>query len=266
MNNNNNIYDLYNKFLNIKKMGFVESKRKGNGGIGYTFELLLGKSEENFPIPDFNGIEIKTCRTNTKGNIHLFSATPDGDFLFPIERVLKYLGYPDKKIPTTTIFNMNFTAKYFTPIGWYKEGKIVVNKEQKKVDFVARTIYGEKYPLDTSWSFKMLEDRLKLKLNYLAVVLAEVKFVNGIEFFHYNEIKFYKIKSFDFFISLIENGYIKICFNIGVFRNNNKKGKIHDRGVGFSINRKHLNLLYDEIKINFDQEVKKKKNNQLKLL
>ena len=34
--------------------------RDGPGGVGYTFENLLGKAEENFPIPDFKGIEIKT--------------------------------------------------------------------------------------------------------------------------------------------------------------------------------------------------------------
>lgn len=253
-----NLYNLYKNFLNIKNMGFVESKRKGNGGIGYTFETLLGKCEENFPIPDFNGIEIKTCRKNAKGNIHLFSATPDGDFLFPIERVLKYLGYPDKKIPTTAIFNMNFTAKEFSAIGWYKEGKIIVNRKLKKVDFIARTIYGEKFPLDTSWSFKMLEDRLNLKLKYLAIITADVKFVNRIESFHYNHIKFYKFKDFENFISLIEKGYIKVSFNIGVFRCNNKKGKIHDRGVGFSINKKYLDLLYDEIDIGLEQEAAKK--------
>lgn len=243
------IKELYEKFVCIKNMGFIKSKRNGTGGIGYTFETLIGKPEENFPIPDFNGIEIKTCRKNTGRNVHLFTAAPDGDFLFPNERVLKYLGYPDKKMAKVKVFNMNFTARKYKTIGWYKEGKIVVNKKDEKIDFIAREIYGKTFPIDTSWSFKMLEDKLNLKLKYLARIIADVKIIDNTEYFHYNQIKFFKLKSFNTFISLIEKGYIKISFNIGVFRNGNKEGKIHDRGVGFSINEKYINLLYDEIHI-----------------
>ena len=77
-----------NIFLKIKKMGYVKSKRRGDTGIGYTFEELIDKPEENFPIPDYNSIEIKTCRKSSNKAIHLFSATPDGDFLFPVKRVV----------------------------------------------------------------------------------------------------------------------------------------------------------------------------------
>ena len=58
----NNIKNLYSRFEDIKKMGWVKSLRKGDTGIGKTFEELLGKTEENFEFPDFEGIEIKTKR------------------------------------------------------------------------------------------------------------------------------------------------------------------------------------------------------------
>ena len=63
-------------------MGWIESMRRGTTGIGYTFESLLGKPEESFPIPDYGTIEIKTRYRNGKRDITLFNATPDGDFLF----------------------------------------------------------------------------------------------------------------------------------------------------------------------------------------
>ena len=44
----NNIKNLYQKFESIQKMGWVKSYRKGDTGIGKTFEELLGKTEENF--------------------------------------------------------------------------------------------------------------------------------------------------------------------------------------------------------------------------
>ena len=242
-----NIKNLYNEFITIKKMGWIQSKRKGNAGVGYTFETLINKPEENFPWPDFEGIEIKTCRKYTRRDIHLFSVTPDGDFLFPIDRVLHYLGYPDKDFTDIKIFNMNFNAARYTKIGLFKEGKIIVNHDKQKIDFVARKINGKPFDIDTSWSFKMIEERLNLKLSYLARIIADVKIIDGIEYFHYEKIKFYKLKDFKTFISLIENGYINVNFNIGVFKSGPKKGKIHDRGTGFSISEKNISLLYDEI-------------------
>ena len=83
---------LYKKFVDIRNMGWIQSKRKGTTGIGYTFETLLEKPEEHFPIPDFEDIEIKTMRKFSKKILHLFSITPDGDFLFPMKRALNILG------------------------------------------------------------------------------------------------------------------------------------------------------------------------------
>lgn len=59
---NEQISLLNKKFLEIKKMGWIKSKRKGHTGVGMTFEYLIGTNENNFEIPDFNGIEIKTKR------------------------------------------------------------------------------------------------------------------------------------------------------------------------------------------------------------
>lgn len=247
-----NIKFLYNKFIEIKNMGWIESKRKGNTGVGYTFEELLNKPEENFPIADFNGIEIKTGRRHTRRDIHLFSTAPDGDFLFPNERILKYVGYPDKTFTDVKIFNMNFNAKNFKKIGLFKEGKIVVNREKQKINFIARKFENKKYfNIDVSWSFKMLEDKLNLKLKYLARIIADAKIINGVEYFNYQKITFYKLKGFNTFIDLIEKGYIDINFNIGVFKSGPKIGKIHDRGVGFSIKEKDIDMLFDRLTLDF---------------
>ena len=246
---NKNFLLLYEEFLKIKNMGWIKSMRKGSTGIGYTFENLLNKPEENFPIPDFNDIEIKTGRKFSKKDIHLFCANPDGDTLFPNDRILYYLGYPDKDIASTKIFNMNFDAKNYKNIGIFKEGKIFVNRKEKKIDFIARKIDGKFFKMETSWSFDMLEHRLNLKLKYLARITADVKRINDEEYFKYDKIVFYKLKNFETFITLIEKGYININFNIGVYKSGIKKGKIHDRGVNFSIKEKDLNLLFDEIDI-----------------
>ena len=43
-------------FNEVKKKGWVKSLRKGDTGVGYTFETLIGKEEENFPIADYGSI------------------------------------------------------------------------------------------------------------------------------------------------------------------------------------------------------------------
>ena len=234
-------------FLQINEMGFVKSKRRGDTGIGYTFEELIKKPEENFPIPDYNSIEIKTYRKKSNKAIHLFSATPDGDFLFPIKRVLDILGYPDKQMKEVKVFNVDFYGNKTRWIGYYKKGTIVVNREERKVSLIASDNKGNDLEVDTSWSFDMLKEKLYLKLKNLAVICADSKYIKGEEYFCYNDLKFYRLKDFDTFLDLIEKGKINICFNIGVYRSGKRYGQPHDRGVNFSIKQSDLLLLFDEV-------------------
>ena len=214
-----------------------------------TFEQLLNKEEENFPIPDFNSIEIKTIRNFSKKNIHLFNVTPDGEYLFPIKRVLNILGYPDKVDSKNKIFNMAFNSKSYTNIGFYKKAKLIVNKEKQKIELIAFDTYLNNLNLDVSWSFDLLKERLYLKLKKLAIITANTKTMNNKEFFYYNQIKMYKLRGFNTFISLIENGDIIITFKIGVFRSGKRLGQIHDRGTSFSIKLDKLDKLYEEVLI-----------------
>lgn len=243
------IVNLYNGFLQIKEQGWIKSLRKGTSGIGYTFETLIGKPEENFPIADYEGIEIKTSRKSSWGNIHLFHATPDGDYLFPIKDILNVLGYPDKDYPEYKVFNSSANTRDYTRIGYNKRIKIKVDRENEKVYLIAKNKDGKDFDLHISWSFDMLEKRLDLKLKYLALVKADSQKIKGLEYFKYDRITFYKLKSFNDFISLIEKGIINITFMIGLHKSGKRFGQIHDRGTTFSINEKQISLLYDEIPI-----------------
>lgn len=243
------IKTLKKKFENIKKKGWIETKRKGSTGIGYTFEQLIQKKEENLPLPDYNDIEIKTMRRYSKNKLHLFNLTPDGDFLFPIERILNILGYPDKNFHNFKIFNNEFNSKSFTYIGKYKKAKIVVNRENKKIELKAFDYKDNDLNVDISWSFDLLKNRISAKIKKLAIITANSKMVNNIEFFQYQNIEFYLLNNFDTFINLIEQGIINITFKIGVFKNGKRYGQIHDHGTDFSININDIKKLYTKILI-----------------
>ncbi len=243
------IDDLNKRFLNIKKQGWIKTLSNGTSGIGYTFESLIGKEKENFPIADYNGIEIKTSRRTSWGKIHLFHATPDGDYLFPIKDILNVLGYPDRDFPEYKVFNFNTNSKNYTYVGLYKKIKLYVDRKEEKIYLIAKNKNGENLNLQISWSFKMLKQRLDLKLKCLAIVKADTKKINCVEYFKYNEINFYKLKSFDVFIDLIESGAINITFMIGIYKSGKQFGQTHDRGTAFTINEKNIELLYDKIRL-----------------
>lgn len=241
------ILELKKQFYHIRNKGWIKSERAGTTGIGYTFEKLINKNEENFPVPDYGSIEIKTIRKYSKGKIHLFNSTPDGDSLFPIKRILNIMGYPDKTHPTFNVFNASFSAHEFTNIGHHKRGKLFIDYEHEKIYLVGIDDNFNDLNLNLSWSFDLLKDKLNTKLRYLAIIKADSKFILSDEYFYYKQILFYRLKDFDTFISLINSGDILITFKIGVFKSGKRFGQIHDRGTDFSINVNNLDKLYDLI-------------------
>lgn len=245
----NSIEKLYDNFLQIKNMGWIKSQRSGSTGIGYTFEQLINKDEDSLFIPDYENIEIKTIRKNSLSKIHLFNATPDGDYLFPIKRVLDILGYPDKTDKNYKVLNMDFSASSLTKIGYYKRAKLVVNKVKQKLELYAVDNNNKSLYVNVSWSFDLLKERLNTKLRYLAIITANSKFINGDEYFCYENINFYCLNDFNSFVSLIDNGNIIVTFKIGVFKSGRRVGQIHDRGTCFSINKKDIDKLYSKVRL-----------------
>ena len=243
------IKKLKSEFLRIKSLKYIQSNEQEYGNIGDIFEAKLGKNKDNFFLADYNGIEIKTMREESTSKLHLFNAGPDGDYLFPIKRILNILGYPDRINKEYKVLNIDVNAKKFKYIGYYKKVKLHINKKERKIELLAANDRNISLEVNTSWSFDLIEERINKKIKYLALIKAKTKVINGKEYFYYKDISFYKMKDFSNFIKLIEKGIIIVTFKIGVYRSGDKKGQIHDRGTGFSIEVKNIRLLYDKLKI-----------------
>ena len=244
-----NLQNLKEKFEIIKERGWIKERKKGFSAIGYTFETMLGKEEDDFPIPDYDGIEIKTMNKNAKTNLHLFNLTPDGDYLFPIKRILETLGCPDKKDKSKKVFYRSFRGNDDTSIIYGRRGRLFVNYVDRKVELKVVNNKLEDIGIDVSWSFDWLEERLKLKLTYLALVRASSTIISGEGYYHYDKINFYELKDFNTFLLLIEKGVIEITFKIGYYKSGRRIGEVYDHGTDFSINVSNINLLYDEIEV-----------------
>lgn len=242
-------YDLFKQFAKIREKGWIETKRKGPTGVGYTLEKLLNIEENSLPIADYCGIEIKTMRILSKKTIHLFNAEPDGDFLFPHDRIIANVGYPSKKNTNYKVFLSAAYGNDYTSIGYSRKVKLYVNREKEKIDFLVTDRFYRKIKIDVSWSFSLIKAKVENKINELALIEAEHKFIDGIEHFYYKRIEFYKIKSFDTLLSLIEDGTIKVCFKLSAYTSGIKKGKLDNHGTDFSIKKEDIEKLFTKINI-----------------
>ena len=235
-------------FNTIKNKKLNKSFRIGTTGIGYTFESLINKKEDNNFLPDFEGIEIKTKLGYTKSSTTLFCLTPKKDNNdFAIKFILENFGYPNKSNKDFKSFkgdvystcNNVIGSKYIFKLKInYKEQKIYLIIADKSLNIINNSIF---------WSFNDLKTRLCIKLNYLAYIKGYPYHIDGETFYKYTNLTIYKLKNFDTFLNLIEQGYIYITFNIGIFDKEYRYGKIHDRGTAFKLKKNSINKLFDKI-------------------
>lgn len=222
-------------FENIKNLGWVETHRTGDTGIGKTFEDLLGKIEDNASIPDFKDIELKTQRDATNSMITLFTKSPD----YPkgVNTLIREKfgnsssDYDGKKILHTTI-----NAKSFNTHVSGNDFKILIDREFQRLILQVRRhetkiiIYDQAY-----WSFKKIEHALDTKLKYVAYVTADEKKIDGKNYFKFTTIKLITGLTLENFLCALENGDIMVDVRIGVYNSGKNKGKTHDHGTGFRI-------------------------------
>lgn len=241
-----NLETLNEEFKRIRKMGYVKSSRKGLTGVGKTFEDLLGKKEDNLDIPDYLGIEIKTKLGYSNSHITLFNLTPTGNV--ETQRLCQTYGYPDKVIPSKKVLNISITTtptlianKYFFNLKVdHFEKKIILIIKDRNNNILEQSVY---------WSFDNLKEKLEKKLQFLALVNAWSTIRNGERFYKYSEIKFYKLKTFENFIELINKGIICISIKMGVYRTGLRKGLSHDRGTSFELKPLDFCELFERIYI-----------------
>ena len=242
------VLKLKTNFEKIKSIGWIKTKRNGSTGVGYTFEKLLNLEENSLEIPDYNSIEIKTQRIKSNSYVSLFNAAPDGNCLFSIEKLRNNYGYPDKVLKIYKVIHCDIFGDRLKNLGSKYKIKLKIDWINQEIQAVILDNCLQIANNEISWSFTLLKEKLLRKMNYLAFIRADNKFINDVEYFKYTQLNIYKLKSFDKFVELIEKGIIKVTIKIGVVRYGEHKGKTDNHGTGFSISRQDLTKLYDEIK------------------
>jgi hypothetical protein len=238
------------KMKNIKKMGFVQTHRKGPTGIGKTLEDLLGIVENNIAGPDFSIYELKSGRKDAASMLTLFTKTPQPKGA--IKELLNTFGYPQRK--------RNMNQKQLTLTG-EELNKSRVPLEDKKlhgtVDSIKPNSVGLKLELENGkitivsdkgieayYDEGTLQPAFEEKYHKLIYVLAESKIEKGIESFWYNEAYLLEGFSFENFSNLVREGKLKVDLRVGHYSD----GRLHDHGTGFRIFPKHLPECFEKIK------------------
>jgi hypothetical protein len=243
-----NIMILSKMFENIENIGWVKSHQEGYGGLGRTFENLIGKKEENFEWPDFEGIEIKTKRLQTKYDyINLFSYRPESNYVDEILRLRDTYGYPDKIIKNVKVLNISLFANKNTKLKDKFIFKLKIDRGNEKIFLCVYDVFGNIIEKTSYWCFNEMEKKLFRKMKITAIVEADTKIINNQEYFRYKSIRFYRLKNFSNLLDLFEKGSAYITFKIGVNRSGNKINQIHDHGTSFSVKLNNLNQLFEEI-------------------
>ena len=243
---NNDILALKEKLDKIKNLGWIECENKNKSVTGKTLENLLEINPDNFEIPDYNTVEIKSKVSKRENYIDLFCATPDS-YVLETKRLYDKYGYLDSN--NYKILNFVLYGEFLKPINNEYSARLRIDYKNKKVIMEVYNKDNELIDNLSSWSFELLEEKLSRKLNYVCFVEGDKKFSHNTLYVRYNKYKFYKLKKFSDFIQLLKRGQIRISFTLGVYKSGIKSGKMHDHGTQFSIRKENLKLLFDEIEL-----------------
>lgn len=242
-----NIEKLIYEFERIKRKSYIESVDKGNGSVGLTFEKELGKKVEKSSNPDYLGIEIKVKKSTLYKEISLFNLNPNNPEN-AIETLLEKYGYSDKEFKNFKVFNQEiYCRKYNYKAGKKYAYKLNVDRINKKIRFA---VYDDSFNLineEISWDFINVENRLKQKLSYLAIINANRKYELNKEYFQYTDMTIYQLRDFEKFLELLEKDKIKILFKIGVYKDTKHYGEIYNHGVAFCIKKESIEDLFKKI-------------------
>ena len=241
MNSNKKL--IIERFKAVKSLGFVESRRSHNTGIGKTFEDYVGVLENNLDTPDLAGFEIKSHRIASQSYVTLFTKSPS----FP-RGANNYLkdtyGEPyQDDLDLKSLHTSIFADAYNT----YRQRLSFRLLDDPITQIITIGIFdtnGNLIDKRVGYTYQDLEACLKRKLNNLFYVAAEVEIRHGVEYFFFNRADVYMYPSFEKFVALLRAGKIMYDIRIGAYRSGAKRGKPHDHGSGFRILEGDIRLLY----------------------
>lgn len=229
-----NLKQLIAKIVKIKKKGFIKTNRIHDTGIGKTLEDLLCIKENNLRLPDVGEIELKAKRIDSQSMLTIATKTPQPK---GINRVLfENYKYKDKK----GCYRLHSTvyASRDNPQGF----RIILINDRLELK--------NRKNIEAYWPITLFQDVLKSKSDKILLVFAETEGERKSkeERFRFTEAYLLSDLNVDKFKKAIQDDKLKVDIRIGVYRSGKLKGRYHDHGTGFRINKRDFLYLYDQYK------------------
>ncbi len=219
------IAELKDKLSEINQMGYVVSLRRGNTGIGYTLETLLGVEENNLKTPDLRDIEVKGRRIKSTSPLTMFTFN-DSVWKIEQEELIKQYGYLDTQ---------GRWALYTTAKNKPNNRGFYIKVEQDSVKFCNRDGLCV-----AEWQLEYLIETLKKKLSNVLLVDAESRKSGGKEEFWYQEAYLLTDLNVDKFLELIKDGTIVIDLRMHI-----ENGRVRNHGTAFRLRRQYWGSCYN---------------------
>ncbi len=230
-------------FERVRAMGFVESHRTNNTGIGKTFEDLVNVKENNLQEVDYlKELELKSSRELSSSMVTLFTQAPS----YPMEaNTFLRLKFGKEEGGLQVLHTTVSGDKFNTFLGKYGF-KLEINDEEEKIHIRVKELKtGILLDIDCYYTFEALRPIIEKKCKNIAFITAKHKEENGREFFHFERAVLLTGLSFNKFLEGIKNGWILYDIRIGVYRIGEKKGKTHDHGSGFRIRKNRIREVFN---------------------
>ena len=241
------IPQLKEKLSDINRMGYIVSLRKGNTGIGYTLETLLGVVENNLRSPDLGNIELKETLLGVAENSLRYSDL--GNIELKSRRI--------KSTSLLTLFTFNDSIwkieqkDLIKQYGYYRNGRWALYTTAKnnpnnrgfyvKVEQDSVRLYHEDGLCAIEWQLEPLIDDLKNKLSNVLLVEAESRKSGGQEEFWYKEAYLLTGIIVEKFLEYIKNGTIAIDLRMHIGEN----GGVRNHGTAFRIHRRYWDSCFN---------------------
>lgn len=249
---------LVEALIQIRSMGFIQNRRRGNhGGVGNTLEDLLGIEENNLPLPNAAEWELKTQKLGSNALNTLFHMEPSPRALRFVSKVLLPLyGWPHEQAgelypPSEmsfrqTINGLTRTNRGFTIVVNEAQGRVEVSfdaaaVESHHADWLANVAskvgLGELNP-QPYWGLTDLFHKAGTKLGNCFFVQAEVEEREGETFYFYSRIMMLREFSIDGLIKGLKEGWVLVDFDA-------RTG--HNHGTKFRLRQNHYPQLYKHV-------------------
>lgn len=238
------IEELTEAMKKIVEVGWHNSTRNGNTGIGKTFEDLLDKEEDNLSLPDFGDIEIKTNEQASNSMITLFTKAPS----FPRGANTMLRKKYGKADGTENILHATVSGNKITNSSEYAYNfKINVNRTEERIELEVYDADGILVDNSVFWKFSVIGTAIKKKLKYIGIVSADSRINSeGVKQYNYREITLIEGLTVEGLVGALETGDLKVDVRVGIYRTGKKIGKTHDHGTAFRISLSNL-LTYSEV-------------------